>query len=93
MTRFVPTGEIEAIVGARRDPSRHLARAVSDEEMVYILHSADCLGTGIDLRDCEYSIALDQGIDLDVWDGFEDRAVHVSILNGTLIPLEEVQRG
>lgn len=67
MSALVPSEDIERIVGARRRANRHLARAVSAEETVYILHSAECRGSGIDLRDCPFSLALDNGIRLDEW--------------------------
>lgn len=66
---------------------QHLARAVSAEQIVYILHSHKCKDSGIDLRECPYSIALDQGINLDYWRDREDQAVVVAIIRDRLIPL------
>lgn len=62
MSDLVPTADIERIVGIERHQTAHYARAVSAEETVYILHSHDCKNSGIDLRECRYSIALDRGI-------------------------------
>ena len=82
----MPQQDIEAIVGAKRHPLRHLARTVPTEETVYILHSARCLAKGIDLRLCVYSRMLDQGIPLDRWDGWEDKAVVVHLSSRGLVP-------
>ena len=78
MTDLVPAEDIERIVGAKRHPSRHLARAVSAEQRVYILHSQKCLDSGIDLRACPYALALDNGIRLSEW--HEDEAFYVEIV-------------
>lgn len=66
MTDLVPAADIERIVGAKRHPTKHIARAVNAETTVYILHSRECLGSGIDLRECEFSLALDNGI-VPIW--------------------------
>ena len=86
MTDLVPTDKIEGIVGAKRDAQRHIGRAVSHEQVVYILHSQRCLDTVADLRECEYSLTLDDGIDLADWSGCEDRAVMLAIKRGRLVP-------
>lgn len=89
MTDLVGSSEIETIVGADRDPERHLARAVSAERTVYILHSQRCLDSGIDLRACPYSCALDSGIDLDEWRQHEDvPGVEVAIEDDRLVPAD-----
>lgn len=75
MSELVDPSKIEDIVGAKRHPIRHLARVVSSEERVYILHSQDCVDSESDLRRCPYSIALDKGINLDHW--VQDEPVHV----------------
>lgn len=67
MTNLVPATEIEGIVGVPRHPTLHHGRAVSAEETVYILHSHQCLADFEDLRDCPYSIALDDGIQIGLW--------------------------
>lgn len=89
MSRLESADEIEAIVGANRHATDHLGRAVSAEQRVYVLHSDECRARGIDLRDCEYSIALDRGIDLSIWGDFEDRPVTLAIdaEEGDLLPL------
>lgn len=62
MSDLVPADQIEQIVGARRHKLAHLGRAVSAEQTVYVLHSFACRDSGIDLRTCVYSRALDAGI-------------------------------
>ncbi|MFB7890316.1 hypothetical protein ACFCZ3_19920 [Cellulosimicrobium cellulans] len=59
MADLVPPGRIEEIVGACRHDTKHLGRAVSAEKRVYVLHSWACIDSGIDLRECEFSRALD----------------------------------
>lgn len=67
MTDLVPSDAIEQIVGVGRHDTKHWGRAISAEQTVYILHSQQCLDSGVDLRDCPYSLALDDGIDIDDW--------------------------
>lgn len=86
MSDLVPASEIEEIVGAARHPVHHLARAVSAEQVVYVLHSERCKASGIDLRDCSYSQALDNGIDREAWTDLEDCAVIVTVDLNRLIP-------
>ncbi len=83
MTDLVPGDKIEQTVGATRHRTAHLGRAVSAEETVYILHSHDCLGSGVDLRDCSYSLALDRGIDPAEWT--EDVPTRLGIVAGRLV--------
>jgi hypothetical protein len=64
---IVPAEDIERIVGVERHPTEHWGRAVSAEQRVYILHSQECLDSGRDLRECPYSLALDNGIDPFDW--------------------------
>lgn len=87
LSELVPGEYIEQIVGQKRHKTVHYARAVSAEQAVYVLHSHHCLASGIDLRACEYSVALDRGIELDRWRGFEDEAVALYIEGGRLRPL------
>lgn len=87
MTDIVPAAEIEQIVGARRHAHQHLGRAVSAEQTVYILHSEKCRDSGIDLRECRWSLMLDNGIDLSWWEGHEDRAVVLAPWHDRLIPV------
>lgn len=79
MTELVSPNKIEQIVGARRHREWHIARAVSAQQKVFILHSQECLAGTPDLRQCAYSVALDQGISAEHWDGLEDRPVRVRV--------------
>jgi hypothetical protein len=90
VTDVVPTEDIERIVGAPRAPYDHLGRAVSEEETVYILHSKECLDSGIDLRECRFSKALDNGIDLDDWTHREDAPMVLRVLGYRVVPLSRV---
>ncbi len=58
---------VRAVVGADRREGEHVGRVVSEEERVYVLHSERCIASGIDLRVCAFSAALDRGIDAAVW--------------------------
>ena len=87
MSNLVPAEEIEQKVGARRHLAQHLGRADSAAQTVYVLHSQRCKDRGIDLRDCEWSWALDNGIDPADWKGFEDQAVVLAIINDRLFPV------
>lgn len=92
MSNLVPAEDIERIVGVARHQTKHYGRADSAEETVYVLHSRDCKDSGIDLRDCPYSIALDRGIHMDRWSNYQDRPMElwVSAGNGRLVPMREV---
>lgn len=79
MSRVEAADRIEGIVGAHRHDSLHIGRAVSAEQRVYVLHSRECAARGIDLRQCEFSIALDEGIDLSLWEDYQDRPVELGI--------------
>lgn len=87
MTDLVPAADIERIVGEHRHPHLHLGRAVSAEQIVYILHSAGCRDSTPDLRDCDYSRALDLGIYEGDWTGRQDRPIVLAIdAFGALVP-------
>jgi len=86
MSDIVPKDEIEDIVGAERQVWAHLGRADSEEGKVYVLHSKACIDTGIDLRDCAYSMALDEGIEMHEWEQWEDQPIWLWIVGGQLIP-------
>lgn len=92
MSAIVDPERIEGLVGAKRHPTRHLGRAVSAEQTVYVLHSALCKAKGDDLRDCSYSRALDLGIVPSRWEGREDRAVVLGLDRDGLVPVREVAR-
>lgn len=79
MTDLVPAEDIERIVGVERHSTEHWGRAVSAEGRVYILHSRECLDSGRDLRECPYSLALDNGIDPFDWTENEDVPVSLWI--------------
>jgi hypothetical protein len=83
MSTLVPAEDIERIVGARRHPTEHLGRAISAQRRTYILHPQSCLDTGIDLRDCSYSRAMDRGTRLR--DLLEDTTCRVAIFGGRLV--------
>lgn len=87
MSNLVPAEEIEQIVGARRHAHQHLGRADSATETVYVLHSQRCKDSGIDLRECDWSLALDRGIDPDDWEGYEDRPVALAFRSRRLFPV------
>ena len=87
MSDIVPTDEVEDIVGAERHEWAHLGRAVSGQQRVYILHSKRCVNEGVDLRDCAYSKALDEGIELGEWEDWEDQLVWLWVFDGRLLPM------
>lgn len=86
MTDLVSPEEIEQIVGVPRAPAAHAARVVSEDQTVYILHSGRCRDSGIDLRECDFSLALDRGLPEEEWQGKEDLPVWVVIKEGRLVP-------
>lgn len=88
MSNLVPAGDIEQIVGVARHRKAHYGRASSTEQVVYILHSKECLASGIDLRDCRFSVALDRGINERRWTGYEDVAVALGAWGDDLVPLK-----
>ena len=88
MSGIVSPDEIEQIVGVTRHATEHWGKAVSAEQTVYVLHSAECRDSGVDLRDCDWSVALDAGIDLDDWIDLEDQPVGLGIRGGRLVPIE-----
>lgn len=90
MVKLVDSDKIEAIVGVKRHPTQHWARAVSEEEKIYILHSRDCLDSGRDLTQCPYSLALDRGIDADDWT--LGSPVQVIIAGESLVPIVKLTR-
>jgi hypothetical protein len=88
MAKRVPSSDIESIVGRPRHATLHLALADSSEETVHIMHSQECLATGIDLLYCPYTEALvENGIDTEgAWAAMEDRPVALRIVHGELVP-------
>lgn len=92
MSRLVSASEIEVIVGCLRRERVHVGRAVGAEGVLYILHSRRCFNSGRDLRECEYSLALDRGIAEACWLGVSDRPVELAIRDGHLVPYEVIGR-
>lgn len=86
MTDLVPNHKIEQIVGHKRHQRIHFGRAESAERIMYVLHSYNCLEQNPDLRECEFSVALDNGLDMDFWEDCQDEAVPLSIVDGSLWP-------
>lgn len=86
MANLVDPDEIEEIVGTKRHRRAHWGRAVRDDMVFYILHSQNCVEDNPDLRACPFSVALDQGIDLDTWKDLMDRPVLLQIRGGRLRP-------
>ena len=84
MSERVAVEDIERIVGTERHATMHYANAVSAEEMVYVLHSQECLDSYSDLRLCPYSKALDTGINPYEWS--KNEPVLVEIYQGRLKP-------
>jgi hypothetical protein len=89
VTNLVSPDDIERIVGVARNYRAHYGRAVSTEQTVYILHSKRCVASGIDLRDCRFSVALDRGIFPDSWADYLDVPVALGVLNNRLVPLRK----
>jgi len=87
MSDLVDASQIERLVGVKRHRQAHYGRAVSAEQTVYILHSQRCLDSGTDLRDCRFSVALDQGIRQNRWQGHEDVPIALGVWHDRLIPL------
>lgn len=86
MSELADPKRIEAVVGVKR-ASVHVARIVTTEERLYILHSHACVAQRRDLRECPYSLALDKGIDPEVWVGHHDVPICITIdPDGRLIP-------
>lgn len=91
MTSLLDPSEAMRKVGAYRKWHEHLARADSHTRVVYLLHSHTCLKTKTPLTECEYSLALDLGIDETMWATSQDTAVKVKIdKHGRLIPLDSL---
>lgn len=80
MTDKVPADLIEEIVGRQRDQDRHFGRAVSEEEIFYILHPTRCRLRYSDLRTCPFSRALDNGVKFRV----HDEVLILHVTNGIL---------
>lgn len=88
MTELVSPNDIEAIVGTRRHADLHIGRLDTARDAVFILHPKRCLDLGHDLRECRFSIALDDGIDPQIWFPWRNQAVVLAVLiDGYLAPI------
>ena len=87
MSTIVSPSSIEKIVGVKRHGQEHYGRADSASETMYVLHSQRCLDSGIDLRECCFSVAMDSGIEPQVWDDLQDRPIILGVEHGCLVPL------
>ena len=88
MANLVPADKIEQIVGARRHSIKHLGRLVSADQTCYILHSQACLSAGRDLRECAFSVAMDDMNDLE-FAGYADRPIVLAVSSeDELLPAE-----
>lgn len=83
MTNLVSADAIEKIVGAPRHRTRHLGTANSEDGQFYILHSTECKNSGIDLRDCEFSQALDQ-YGVEFWEVDTTLILHIDAIVGEI---------
>jgi len=87
----IPATEVETLVGVKRHETDHYARADSERQVTYVLHSKECLNEGDDLPadDCAFSAAQDLGI-VEVaseWEGCEDQPLKVEIdEDGYMVP-------
>lgn len=90
MTQRVPREKIEELVGTHRHVYKHIARAVTAEQTVYIMHPTQCLDVYDDLRECLFSAALDAGLVTHLWEGWEDSPVEVCVYRGDLLPVTRV---
>ena len=87
MSDLVDPSSIEEIVGVNRHIRRHYARAVSATQTFYILHSQRCLDSGVDLRECRFSVALDRGIRFREWEELQDRPCALGVCQNRLVPI------
>lgn len=93
MTELVNPDMIERIVGHERHDHLHIARMVEAEQKLYVLHSRECKNSTPDLRQCPFSLALDKGLDPDIWDGItehEINALAISVKTGQLYPRPDI---
>ena len=62
---------IEEQVGRSRHETLHYGRADHDDKMFYILHSFECLNSGIELPACRFSLAFDKAVSDEAFDDNE----------------------
>ena len=92
MTTRVSDDKIEALVGAYREESRHIARISTREGAIYILHPNNCKRRSIDLRLCSYSESIDKGLDEAEWEGNWDKPMYVKLIKGKVLPRGSVPK-
>lgn len=92
MSELESAATIESKVGAKRHSIKHLGRAVTGEQRVYILHSEACCRSMPDLRECGFSRALDRGIKINDWEGFMDVPIVLGIDPDDVLCPAEVAR-
>lgn len=80
MTECVTWEQMQEVFGIPRLDHVHVAKAVSDEQVLYILHSQDCLDRTEDLRTCPYAEAQNQGVDEAAWEPYLDKIVVVALM-------------
>lgn len=93
MSDLVPPEDIERLVGIERHETAHYGRASTEDQKFYILHSRECKDSGVDLRECRYSLALDRGILPAQWSEYEDEPTLLWFSGGDderLVPLHSV---
>lgn len=83
MTNLVSADDIEKIVGAPRHRTMHLGIANSEDGQFYILHSKECKSSGIDLRECEFSVALDE-YGVEFWEVDTPLILHIDAVVGEI---------
>jgi len=84
MSELVDPSKIEDIVGIARAEHIHFGKLVSDEGVLYILHPFSCLQRhGDDLRQCPFSLALDNGLNPEDWDLYWDDTVALCIIQNS----------
>ena len=91
MTDLIKPDEIEILVGTRRHPIWHIGKVDTARQQVYIMHSYQRRHSGIDLRVCTFSLALDQGLQDEDWEGMQD--VPVVLALGPTLRLVPYNRG
>ena len=84
MSDLVPAEDIERIVGISRHPSMHYGRAISTEQVTYVLHSQECKNATPDLRDCIFSLALEG---LGALTSRGSGLLCMAIVGGAIVPL------
>lgn len=90
--KVVPSDEIEEIVGCLRFKDKHVGYVMSSRKTVYVMHSHYCRDSNVDLRQCKYSLAIEDGIDEEVWSGHMDKPMFVEVEDNTLVPARDVPR-